>query len=499
MTALFVTGAVTLTLEIVGTRVISPFYGSSLACWSALITVTLVALAAGYSLGGRAADRGASLTLLARLLFWAGIAVAAIPAARATVLRLAAPLGVQLGALASAAVLVAPALVLLSMLGPIAIRLTALGLDTVGRRAGNVYAVSTVGSVLGAILSGYVLIPRLPISQVFFGTAALLLLLGALGRRLAQGRAPLAPLAAAAGVALAGFWPRPEPRTNVLLHRESAYGQIKVLDLGRSKRYLLVNGTSQSVARLPDMESDSQYVRALEWAPLLRPQARRALVIGVGAGLLPKAWELHHGLIVDAVDIDPDIVAAARRHFDYSPRGQVFVEDGRTFLERGGPSYGLIALDAFATESPPFQLFSREALSAMKRRLEPRGLVALNIVSLLRPPGDEAWLAAYKTLKTVFPKVRAFAGSDDFNGLANVLLFASDAPLADEGAALRARPFAKADIQAMLTRELFPAPGDLARAPLLSDDFAPMESLLARTASLWRRSLQGSIPDVMLY
>ena len=135
----------------------------------------------------------------------------------------------------------------------------------------------------------------------------------------------------------------------------------------------------------------------------------------------------------------------------------------------------------------------------MKRRLEPRGLVALNIVSLLRPPGDEAWLAAYKTLQSVFPEVRAFAGSDDFEGLANVLLFASDAPLADEGAALRARPFARADIQAMLSREMIPAPGDLARAPLLRDDYAPMESLLARTAALWRRSLQASIPDVMLY
>ncbi|MDD5629727.1 MAG: hypothetical protein PHU21_11720, partial [Elusimicrobia bacterium] len=148
---------------------------------------------------------------------------------------------------------------------------------------------------------------------------------------------------------------------------------------------------------------------------------------------------------------------------------------------------------------PPFQLFSREALSAMRRRLEPGGLVAVNIVSLLRPPGDEAWLAAYKTLQGVFPEVRAFAGSDEYRGLANVLLFASDGPLADAGASRRARPFARADVEAMLDRELVPSPGDLARAPELRDDYAPLESLLARTAELWRRSLQGSIPDVMLY
>ncbi|MBI5238846.1 MAG: fused MFS/spermidine synthase [Elusimicrobia bacterium] len=497
MACLFMTGAVTLTLEIVGTRVISPFYGSSIATWSALITVTLVALAAGYELGGRAADRGAGLALFSRLLFWAGAAVLAVPLLRSAVLRLSAPLGVQAGALASAAVLIAPALVLLSMLGPLAIRLTAAGLDTVGRRAGGVYAVSTVGSVAGAILSGFVLIPRLPMSRVFYGTAVLLFLLSALARRL-SGRSAGAVLLAAA-VALAGFWPRTLPRTNVLVNRESAYGQIKVVDLGQSQRYLLVNGTSQSVARLPDMESESQYIRALEWAPLARPRARRALVIGVGAGLLPSAWERRHGLTVDAVDIDPDIVAAAREHFAYRPRGQVFIEDGRLFLERRGDRYGLIALDAFSSESPPYHLFSREALSAMRRRLEPGGMLAVNIVSLLRAPGDEAWLSVHRTLRTVFPEVRAFAASDEYQGLANVLLFASDAPLQDDGASRRAPAAAAADIRSMLARELVPAPGDQARARELRDDFAPLESLLARTAKLWRRSLQGSIPAVMLY
>jgi spermidine synthase len=500
MASLFVTGATALVLEIVGTRVISPFYGSSISTWSALITVTLVALAAGYNLGGGAADRGASLTLFARLLCFAGAAVALVPVLRAAVLRATAALGVQVGALASATFLIAPALVLLSMLGPIAIRLTASDMETVGRKAGDAYAVSTLGSVLGAALSGFVLIPRLPISVIFYGTAVMLLCLGALGYYLARTKMPVPQLAAAAAVALFGFWPRPTPDTNVLFNHESAYGQIKVLDAGGLKRYLLVNGTSQSVAQLPGLESDSQYIHALEWAPLLRPEARRALVIGLGAGLVPSSWERHHGLTVDTVEIDPEIVAVAKGYFGYAPRGQTIVEDGRTFLERGGGCYDLIALDAFATESPPYHLFSREAALAMKRRLEPQGILTINIVSLIRPPGDEAWLAAYKTLKTVFPEVRAFVGSDPYRDLANVLLFASDGPLADAGrGARRARPFAAGDITMMLSRELVPDPDELARVAVLTDDYAPMEFLLARTAKLWRGSLQEQIPDVMLY
>jgi len=499
MAALFVAGAATLVLEIGGTRVISPFYGSSIYCWSALITVTLVALAGGYSMGGRAADRGASLTLFARGLCLAGAAVAAVPVLRAPVLRLTAGLGVQLGALASATILLAPALVWLSMLGPISIRLTALALDTVGRKAGDVYAVSTLGSVLGAVLAGFVLIPRLSIAHVFYGTATLLLVLGALGYRLAQIKLPLLQMAAAAVVALFGFWPRQVPDTNILVNKDSPYGQIKVMDTAGRKRYLLVNGTAQSVARLPGLESDSQYAHALEWTPLLRPRARRALVIGMGAGLVPAAWERAHGLTVDAVDIDPEIVSVARNYFGYRPRGRVFVEDGRTFLEREGLPYGLILLDAFATESPPYHLFSREAIAAMKRRLKPRGILAVNIVSIVRPPGNEPWVAAYKTLKAVFPEVRAFVGSEVYAGIANVLLFASDGPLADGGASRRARPEALPDLAAMLDRELVPGAGEISAAPVMTDDHAPMEFLLAKTATLWRKSLQAQISDVLLY
>ena len=315
LAGVFATGAVTLVLEIVGTRVISPFYGSSIYCWSALITVTLVALAAGYKLGGRIADRQASLTLFARLLCWAAAAVFVIPLLRSPVLRLTTGLGIQLGALASAAILIAPALVLLSMLGPLAIRLITPKLDMVGRKAGDVYAVSTLGSVLGAALAGFVLIPKFSISQVFYGTSALLLALGAWGCRLARVKRGIPQITAAAAVALFGFWPRHIPETNVLFNKESAYGQIKVLDIvNGNKRYLLVNGTSQSVALLPTLESDSQYLHALEYLPLLRPRAKEALVIGLGAGLLSGTLERRHGLRVDTVEIDPLIVSTARNY-----------------------------------------------------------------------------------------------------------------------------------------------------------------------------------------
>ena len=196
--SLFLSGTACLVLELAGARLISPFYGSSIYTWSAMITVTMVALALGYAWGGRRADRQPYLLLFARLLTAAGLTVAAVPWLRVPVLRASLPLGVQAGAFASAAALLGPALMLLGALGPIAVRLTATGAFDSGRKSGDAWAVSTSGSVLGAVLTGFILIPHLPISQILFGTALLLLLLGALGTWLAQRALPLGQLAACA-------------------------------------------------------------------------------------------------------------------------------------------------------------------------------------------------------------------------------------------------------------------------------------------------------------
>jgi spermidine synthase len=499
LAALFVTGATTLALEVAGTRLLSPYYGSSLYTWSSIITVTLISLAAGYSLGGRLADRGASLLTFSRALCWAAMAVALVPALRAPVLKATSPLGVQLGTLASATALVAPALIIISCLGPIAIRLTALGLETVGRKAGDVYALSTIGSVTGAVLTGFVLVPRLPLTQIFYGAAVLLLLLGALGIRLSAQKIPYTQLAAAAAAALLGFWPRTPPAsTNIVVNRESAYGQIKVVDSDVGLRYLMVNGTSQSVASRTTGESDSQYVHGLEWAALLRPQAKRALVVGLGAGLIPGAYERVYDLTTDVAEIDPDMVRAAKEQFAYAPRGDVFVEDGRVYVERTGRRYDALVVDAFGSESPPYHLFTRESFVSMKRAMQPGGVLAVNMVSAVSAPGNEPWLSVYKTLAGEFGDVRAYVSSDRYRDIGNVLLFASDSPL-ELKREPKLREVARADIKLMLSQQLRPSSADLERVPLLTDDYAPLEFLLARTAGIWRRSLVDQISELMLY
>ena len=493
LTSLFVSGACSLVLEIVGTRLISPFYGSSIYTWSALITTTLIGLAVGYAWGGRLAYRYPHLTLFSRLLLAAGVTLAALPLLRELVLRASAPFGVRLGALAAAAALVGPALVLMSALGPVATRLTATGAADAGRRAGDAWAVSTAGSVLGAALTGFVLVPLWPAGRILFAAAAVLLALGAWGSWLSTRRLPGVPLAMCAVCLALAAAAGESPHRLVHERVESVYGRIEVYDAG-GKRYLLVEGTVQSAMDPATGLSDSEYERALEWARALRPGARRVLALGLGAGLLPTSLE-RDGLLVDAVEIDPEVVRVARTWFGYAPKGRVTIGDARLALE-AGERWDLMMLDVFGAESPPSHLFTAEAFARMRDALGDDGVLAVNLMSALDGSSAAPWHATYKTLTRAFPRVRAFVAAYPAPGLANILFFASMGSL--DAPASAAPEHARRDAVVMLARELTPTAAELASVPVMTDDYAPLDTLLAPTAQRWRTLLQEGMPEVLL-
>ncbi|MFA6317875.1 MAG: fused MFS/spermidine synthase [Elusimicrobiota bacterium] len=505
LSGVFCTGAAVLALELVGARVIGPFYGTSLYCWAAVITVTMVALALGYALGGRAADRDPDPALFAALTAAAGVAVALIPVLRVPVLKGAAPLGVRLGALVSAAVLLGPPLALLGSLGPVVMRLLTRDLSRVGTRAGEVMAVSTVGSVFGAVASGFFLIPNLRLSVILYGLSCLLLALAAAAFRMFRRRAPVRTGLAAAAAAGLALLPA-SSADGMLFSKQSPYGEVMVFD-AEGLRYLLVDGVTQSVARptetpgrLPPFETESPYLHALELGASLKPS--RALFIGSGAGQLPLVFESVHGIPSDVVEIDPVMLEAAKLFGDIPQgrQGETFVEDGRAFLERNDRRYGIIILDAFVGENPPYQLFTTESFQAAQRSLAPGGVLAANMVSLVDSRKGPAWVAVHKTMRSVFKETRAYLASPPYKGLANIVFFCSDEPISEE--LVRARKGSRREVQEgsafALEHELTPSSEELAAAPTLTDDYAPVESLLAETALAWRGLVQETAGGAVL-
>jgi len=160
-------GSHVMVVEVLGSRVIGPFFGASLFIWTALIAVTLVGLALGYTVGGFLSDRYESPSYLYTIIFLAGISIQLIPLLKKPVFALTVPMGLRIGALTASTLLFGLPLFLLGCVSPYVIRIATREIKKLGRTVGLFYAVSTVGSFVGTILTGFVLISYMKVNQIF--------------------------------------------------------------------------------------------------------------------------------------------------------------------------------------------------------------------------------------------------------------------------------------------------------------------------------------------
>jgi spermidine synthase len=424
----FVAGAVVLTIEILGTRVIGPVFGVSLFVWSALLAVTLASLAAGYYAGGVLADRDPTPRLLSLVVTVAGVLLSLVPALSHIVLRSSDGLGPRGGSLLAATLLFAPTLAALGMVGPVAVRLSTTNLSAAGYGAGSVYAVSTVGSLVATILTGFILIPAFETRTILIGAAALLLLIGTIPLAV-RGR-PAALLALLAPMFAAAVQQPPLPTgIEVINHSQSLYGLLEVIDdKNRGFRLLRADHSIIGAQFLRDHSAGFAFLHLLEAVQWLRPDAKDMLQIGLGIGSLPSVLGAR-GIKADIVEIDPAVVRFAREYFGFSTRGDVYVEDARTFLRRSERRYDVIVHDTFTGGTTPEHLLSLEVVGRIHDMLRPGGVLALNFVGYQDGPNAEATWAVARTLRAVFPNVRAFrdgAPSDHPGAPGNLIFFASD-------------------------------------------------------------------------
>jgi spermidine synthase len=414
----FGSGAILMGLEIVGSRIIAPFFGSSVFVWGALISIFLGALSLGYYLGGTMADRWPSATVLAGLLSLAGIAILSLNAiARPVLLAFDAwDLGPRLSPLLASVVLFAVPSVLMGTTSPFAIKLVARDLATVGTSAGVLYALSTAGSIAGTIATAFFLIPSLGVRAILYllggGLLALAgLLLAAHGRaaRPALGVAVLLPVVLAAPPAASG--PIRLPTQRVVYERDSAYHQISVLEDGLN-RYLRFNRSFQGGMVLRDpFESPFLYTSYAHLAHVFHPGIRRVLMIGLGSGTIPKRFTRDYPEVtVDSIELDPAVVEVAKRFFEVreDARHRVTVQDGRVFVRRAEARYDLVILDAYFADGIPFHLATREFLEQVRERLSAGGVVVSNIIGALDGPNSHLYRALHRTYGAVFPGLYPF-------------------------------------------------------------------------------------------
>lgn len=426
-----ITGGIILIVEILGAKLLSPFFGTSHFVWTAQIAVTLISLAAGYYFGGWLVDRSTQLKRLYLCILLAGLYLCLALAVLRPMAFFCLNFSLALGSILASLFLFFVPLTLLAVTGPFVIRVLTESTQTVGRQVGRLSAISTVGSVLGTVLIGYVLIPFAPNSVTMFASAGVLFAVVAAyfliwhrtSKNLGQTATALVIGVIAASIGIRVDATSGTRGMNELARRNSNFGLMQVLEsTDGTKRYYLNDLLTQNIYDPTTNQSLTVFTYMLhDLARAYTDKIDTLLGIGLGVGIVPRQFA-DEGVDVDVVEINPRVGDLGEEFFGFKPDDvKVHIGDGRHFLNASSKSYDVILLDAFLGDSSPSHLMTLECFHSIQERLATDGVLVINSFGYFRPGEDFFVSSLAKTLKSVFKSIRIHDG-----GHGNVFFVASD-------------------------------------------------------------------------
>ena len=475
-------GTSTLGAEIAAARLMAPFFGASTIVWANTIAVVLVALSIGYWFGGRMADRRPDLRSLCLLVLVASVLLGLVPIVAQPFLSLSVQafddvsLGAGFGSLLGVLALVAIPVLMLGAVSPWAIRLKLERIEDSGETAGRMYAISTVGSLLGTFLSALLLIPLVGTQRTFlvFALALAVVATLGLGRRWA-----LVPLGVAALLALPIGTVKAAGEGKVIHETDTEYQYARVIDHAGGERTLELN-EGQAIHSLyrPDTVLTDGYWDGFLVAPFAvrRDPPRRVAMLGFAGGTVARAYERYFPAArVDGVEIDKELFDIGHRYFGLRARPQLheYAEDARPFLRRIDARYDVIYLDTYRQPYIPFYLATREFFELARDRLAPGGSV---VVNLGHPEGSDE---LEKVLSATMGTALGHVARDPIEPT-NTILIASQSPItrANLRAALPGLP---GDLRPLAQRSAARLAPRLRGGTVYTDDKAPVEWLVDKS------------------
>lgn len=480
-------------LEILGSRLLAPVFGSSLFVWGGLIGVVLAAMSSGYAAGGWLADRYPPQRVLAGLLLVSGVWTLLLAwAGQPVVFRVAQWIqDPRWGPCFAASVLLAVPAFGLSGVLPALLRLAIGDMGHFGRHTGGMIAVSTIGSLIGTWGTSFYLL-------TWLGSTTLVAVLGVVEVTLGllwTLRAGSFQLGVQA-IVLTGIgiltWMGFHPviiLPPAIYQEDSPYQQIRVSE-NDLFRYLILDNTFHAVMwKAAPTSLALPYSQVMMGVLPIVEKPRRGLILGHGGGSLAKWLEdKWPELELDVVEMDPSVVQAAERYFDYTPppNHHVYVQDARTFLRNNPTNYDVVWVDVFARHLIPFHVTTKEFFDELRKHVDPEGAIAVNLASSDVPANVRRAQAVLTTMQLAFTNVIAFGvdGPKWLNtkkGSVNLIFFGGK-PVQ----AMKAPRFFDVLVRHM-NRQQFPPEGlaffmshepvVLAPGDILTDDFSPLDLL----------------------
>ena len=402
---IFITGACILALEILASRVETPYFGVSLYIWSAILATTLFFLALGYYSGGilSAASKRDKLEiyfLCSPLAASLSILVACL--VYPVLFPVLGKINLLMGSFVGAIILLGIPLICLSAMNPMLITLSRRDDQAGDAGAGRVFFISTSGSVLGVFLTAFVLIPNTSNFNALLGISLLLIIFVIFNVVMGQGITQLAKTRLLIGLILGTIFCvsllvfknhyldqisslRHIPKTaQVLAEYHTLFGNTKVIahiqeQTGITRYQTLMQDGHILNNTLPDGTSLDSYTYVLEaLAQMFSPHGKHILVLGLGAGIVPARMS-SKGSDVTVVELDKGVIQAAKEYFNFKTSTINLVqEDARTFVRHCPRYYDTVIVDLFHGDGIPDYLMTAEFFYDIKTCMTPDGSLVMN-------------------------------------------------------------------------------------------------------------------------
>jgi len=431
----FLAGAIGMGLELIAARVLSPYVGSSNVVWTSIIGIILASMSLGYWLGGKKADKNADINQLSKILLYAALFTSVIPLFETLFVKQIAGI---IGNLIIAAILCAivvfsiPSFIL-AMISPFAVKIKSQEENEIGSLSGRISSLSTIGSITGTFLMGFVLIPNIGVNNINIGITLALILMSVLIREKRDRKYIYSTLLLTCIMLILIFLGKcffKLDNPDIILDTDSQYSRIWVKQIKTDKttyKTLQVDTGLESFIDAETGEMGAKYLRFYDLFEYFNKEAQSTLLIGGAAYTYPIHYlNKYENKTIDVIEIDDKMTQIAKEQFGLNinePRLKIYNQDGRSYLNYSENKYDTILLDAFKGVNAPFELTTYEALVNAKNMLNDNGIVLTNIISSVEGEESDFIQYEYATYKAVFDDVKIFmVNSNDKKSKQNLIL-----------------------------------------------------------------------------
>ena len=416
----FLSGAIGMGLELIAARILSPYVGSSNVVWTSIIGIILVSMSIGYWIGGKKADKDANIDILSNILLFAAMFTSAIPLLETAIVKLLAEVipNLIVAAILCAIIVFSIPSFILAMISPFAVKIKSNKDDEIGSLSGRISSLSTIGSIVGTFLMGFVLIPNIGVTNINIGITILLVLMSFIAREKIDKKFIYASIFAICIIlmlTILGKWLFRLNNPDIVLDTDSQYSRIWVKQIQTQKanyKTLQVDTGLESYINEETGEMGAKYLRYYDLFEYFNKNAQSTLLIGGAAYTYPIHYlQKYNDKKIDVVEIDDKMTQIAVEQFGLNindSRLQVFNQDGRSYLNYSKNKYDTILIDAFKGLNAPFELTTYEALVHARNMLNENGLVLTNIIASIEGKDSDFIKYEYATYKAVFDDVKIF-------------------------------------------------------------------------------------------